>query len=387
MNKDVCGLRIMIAGGGTGGHVYPGISVANEFRDQNMDHRILFVGTERGMEASLIPKAGYELKTIVVSGFQRRISLGIIKSALDAVRGFFQAGTLIRRFQPDIVIGTGGYVCGPVVTVARLRKIPTMILEQNVIPGATNRILGRFVQGVAVTYEASKKYFPAKQDVRVTGNPIRREIMAADPIQGRKSLEIGMDKKVIMSFGGSIGAQTINQAMVDLAEHYISRSDIHILIITGNNKLDETVQALREKGIPHNDAGNVTVKPYLYNIQDAYAAADIIVGRAGGISLSELTALGKAAIVVPYPHATNQHQLHNAEVLGTAGAAVVIDDQSLDGARLVDEVNKLLLQPQKLIDMARNSKLLGRPNAAADIVEWAGQLVYNSKRSHNKELK
>ena len=165
--------RILIAGGGTGGHVYPGISLANEFREQQQQHKILFVGTRKGMEAELVPKAGYAFETIKVSGFQRKLSFALLKSAVEAVQGFFAAGRIIARFKPDIVIGTGGYVCGPVVSIARLRSIPTMVLEQNVIPGVTNRILGRYVDGVAVTYEASRSYFPPKKQVEVTGNPIQ----------------------------------------------------------------------------------------------------------------------------------------------------------------------------------------------------------------------
>jgi UDP-N-acetylglucosamine--N-acetylmuramyl-(pentapeptide) pyrophosphoryl-undecaprenol N-acetylglucosamine transferase len=373
-------VRILIAGGGTGGHVYPGISVANEFREQKQDHRILFVGTRKGMEAELIPKAGYAIETITVSGFQRKLSLTLLKNLADAIQGFFQAGRIMARFQPDIVIGTGGYVCGPVVSIARLRGIPTMILEQNVIPGVTNRILGRFVNGVAVTYEASKRYFPQHQKVRVTGNPIRRDIMSADPINGRKVLNLDLETKVVMSFGGSIGAQSINRAMAELAGIWQARPDVHLLIVTGRDKLAETVGMLKEQGIQTDEAGNVSVKPYLYNIQDAYAAADIIVGRAGGISLSELTALGKAAIIVPYPHATNQHQAHNAQTLAEAGAALVISDQKLSGTVLDRELNNLLNNPQQLADMARRSKELGRPDAAAQIAAWAKQLVTGNKR-------
>ncbi len=368
-------MHILIAGGGTGGHVYPGISVADEFKDRKQNHKILFVGTRRGMESELVPKFGYTLETITVSGFQRRISLGLIKSAAEAVRGFFQAGRIITRFQPDIVIGTGGYVCGPVVSIARLRGIPTIILEQNVIPGVTNRILGRFVNGVAVTYGASRRFFPASSHVQVTGNPIRRDIMSADPVQGRETLKLDPEKKVVMSFGGSIGAQSINRAMVEVAAAWKERKDIELLIVTGKDKLTETRTALQEKGIRDNEAGNVTVKPYLYNIQDAYAAADIVVGRAGGISLSELTALGKAAIIVPYPYATNQHQDHNARTLAEAGAAVVIPDRELDGAHLLRELDCLLNEPERLAEMARKSKELGRPDAAERIADWVQELV------------
>jgi UDP-N-acetylglucosamine--N-acetylmuramyl-(pentapeptide) pyrophosphoryl-undecaprenol N-acetylglucosamine transferase len=373
-------VRILIAGGGTGGHVYPGISLANEFREQQKQHKILFVGTRKGMEAELVPKAGYAFETIKVSGFQRKLSIALLKSAVEAVQGFFAAGKIITRFKPDIVIGTGGYVCGPVVSIARLRGIPTMVLEQNVIPGVTNRILGRFVDGVAVTYEASRSYFPKKKQVEVTGNPIRREIMSADPVMGRKTLNLDPEQKVVMSFGGSIGAQTINQAMVEVAAAWKERADVHLLIVTGKDKLSETVRALQEKGIQEDEAGNVTVKPYLYNIQDAYAAADIVVARAGGISLSELTALGKAAIIVPYPHATNQHQDHNARTLAEAGAAVVIPDKELDGKILTVELSNLLNDPVRLQAMARKSKELGRPDAAARIAAWAEQLVAKKQR-------
>jgi UDP-N-acetylglucosamine--N-acetylmuramyl-(pentapeptide) pyrophosphoryl-undecaprenol N-acetylglucosamine transferase len=373
-------VRVLIAGGGTGGHVYPGISVADAFRERDEKNTVLFVGTRKGMESELIPKAGYPLETITVSGFQRKISLQLFKNVLDAVKGLSQAGGIISRFKPDLVIGTGGYVCGPVVAIARLRGIPTMILEQNVVPGVTNRILGRVVHGISVTYEASRSYFPSGKDIRVTGNPIRRDIMNANRVEGRNDLGIASETKLIMSFGGSTGALKINQAMVQAAVHYKENQQVHLLIVTGKDKFQETMDELQNEGFSDHAAGNVTVKPYLYNIRDAYAAADIIVSRAGGISLSELTALGKAAIIVPYPYATNQHQDHNARHLQAAGAAVVIPDRELSGPRLINEIEILLKDPEKLAKIEQNSKELGRPNAAAYIVEWAEDLVRGKSR-------
>ncbi len=382
MNEGSGFVRVIIAGGGTGGHVYPGISVADAFKDKDKATDILFVGTKKGMEAELIPKTGYPFETIRVSGFQRKISPALLKSAGDALAGFSQAGKIVESFSPDLVIGTGGYVCGPVVGAARRKKISTMILEQNVIPGVTNRLLGRLVDGVAVTYDKSREYFPGRRQVVVTGNPVRKQILSADRKMGRENLKIGEDKMVVMGFGGSIGAKKINEAMVHFIKEYALKNHLTVILITGKDKYEETKKQIGEaekdileKGKTEKKAGDIILKPYLHNIEDAYGAADLIVCRAGGISLSELTAIGRPAVVIPYPYATNQHQDHNARYLTEVGAAVSISDGDLDGPCLTETIKDLVENETNLQNMAQKSKELGRPDAAESIITLAEDIV------------
>ncbi len=367
-------MRIVITGGGTGGHVYPALALANALREQVPAPEILFVGTKAGLEAELIPKAGYRLQTIVVSGIERRLSLATLRSFWDMGVGGVQAAAILRRFRPQVVIGTGGYVCGPVVLLAHLARIPTMILEQNVIPGVTNRLLGKVVDRVAVTYAESARYFPARAGVTVTGNPIRRELLGVNRETARRKLGVPAAVRLILAVGGSVGAQRLNEAMPDLMAAYAGNPALQILHVTGKDKYADMLSALEKRGINYQAAGNIRIEPYLYEIADAYAAADLVVCRAGGITLSEITAVGLPAVIVPYPHATDNHQYYNARHLEQEGAAVLIADQELTGARLTAAVRDLL-GGGKLPAMAARSKALGRPDAVDRIREMVMALA------------
>ncbi|MGI5838427.1 MAG: undecaprenyldiphospho-muramoylpentapeptide beta-N-acetylglucosaminyltransferase [bacterium] len=364
-------MRIIITGGGTGGHVYPAIATADELRAKMDNPEILFVGTKSGLEADLVPKAGYRLATIVVSGVERRFSLKAFKALGAMMVGGWQAAALLRRFRPDVVIGTGGYVCGPVVLFAHLFGIPTLICEQNVIPGVTNRLLGRFADIVCVTYEASRRYFPARTRVVVTGNPIRREITLVSRAAGRRNLGIDPAQRVVFVVGGSVGAKKLNEAMTDVYRSFRKRRDITFIHVTGKDKYEGSLARLREIGIDIQSAGNIILKPYLYNVADAYAAADLIVCRAGGITLSEVTAVGLPAVLIPYPFATNNHQYHNARHLEQAGAAVLLSDDALSGAGLTDILDRLLSDPGELSAMGEKCRSLGHPKAVDEIAELA----------------
>jgi len=372
-------MRIIITGGGTGGHVYPAIATADALRATGTNPEILFVGTKSGLEADLVPKAGYELTTIVVSGVERRLSFKALKAFATMAVGGWQAAAVLRRFRPDVVIGTGGYVCGPVVFLAHFFGLPTLILEQNVIPGVTNRLLGRFVDAVAVTYDASRRYFPARTRILVTGNPIRREITQVDRETGCRNLGINPESKVVYAVGGSVGAQKLNEAMVAVMQAYHGRRDISIVHVTGRDKYAATLARLQEIGIDIQSAGNIIVKPYLYNVADAYAAADLVVCRAGGITLSEVTAVGRPAVLVPYPYATNNHQFFNARHLEQEGAAVLLTDDALNGTALLDTVGGLLADAGRLAAMREQSKRLGRPDAGDRIASLA--LTLRSQRA------
>ncbi|HWQ62255.1 MAG TPA: undecaprenyldiphospho-muramoylpentapeptide beta-N-acetylglucosaminyltransferase [Negativicutes bacterium] len=364
-------MKVIISGGGTGGHIYPALTIARAINDiQPAD--ILFVGTRQGLEADIVPKEGFPFATVDAGGIERRLTWGNLRAIARTFAGLFEAYGVIRRFRPDIVIGTGGYVCGPVLLTASLLGIPALIQEQNVIPGVTNRILARFVAKIAAGYPEAANNFGANKDkVIVTGNPVRREVLTATRAEGLESLGLSPDRLTLLVAGGSRGARSINTAMADVHARFAGRADIQILHATGSGEYNNIVGLLQERGIDPAKTGNISIVPYLYNMPQALAAADLAVFRAGAVGLAELTVRGIPAVLVPYPYAAENHQEFNARVLENRGAAVVIRDAELSGALLADTLEALLGDAARLRAMADASRQLGRPEAAAVIARLA----------------
>ena len=284
------------------------------------------------------------------------------------------ANSLISELKPDLVIGTGGYVCGPVVLLAALRGIPTAIQEQNAMPGVTNKILARFVKKVFLGYHEAEKYFTGKSQKVYTGNPIRSEILSNKRSEGVEFFGLDPEKKTILVSGGSRGAQSINKAMLYVEEALSGRHDVQVLHATGEANYEAYMQELNKKGSVDS---NIIVKPYLHDMPMALAAADLAVFRAGAIGLAELTAKGIPSILVPYPYATANHQEFNARAVEAAGAARVILDKDLTGEKLLEEIEHLLIKDNALQRMKKAAKSLGRPGAAKEIAQQALQLVKN----------
>lgn len=368
-------MRIIMSGGGTGGHIYPAITIIKAIQKQVPSCEILFIGTKEGLEADIIPKEGFDFKTIDVRGFERRLSLKNIQTVIRTIGSIWQSRKIISEFKPDIVIGTGGYVCGPVLLAASMMGVPTMIQEQNVIPGITNKILARFVNKIAVGYAEAIKNFSNQQNVFVSGNPIRPEVLSATRDSGITQLGLDPTKRTILISGGSRGARSINQAMVQVHQQFAGREDIQLLHVTGQNEYNSIVENLKLCCIDTAKAGNIIIKPYLYNMPQALAVADVAVFRAGAIGLAELTARGIPAIIIPYPHAAENHQEFNARVMEKQGAAMVIRDAELNGSKLIAAINELVNNPQKLGEMAIASKKMGCPEAADIIAEMALRMM------------
>lgn len=364
-------MRIIISGGGTGGHIYPALAIVTELERIVGSPDVLFVGTQEGLESDIVPKAGYKMKTIEVGGLQRQLSWRNVQTLLKTVGGIWQSRSIIRDFRPDIVIGTGGYVCGPILLMAALLKIPTLIQEQNAIPGITNKILARFVDKIAVGYAEAIPRFPVTGKAVVTGNPIRSDVMAISREQGQAELGLDSDKLTLLVSGGSRGAQSINQATVTVAKALAGRPGIQMLHVTGKNDYNNIVGLYNQNGIEPEKTGNISIKPYLYNMPHALAAADLAVFRAGAIGLAELTARGVPSILVPYPYAAEDHQEHNARVLEMNGAALVIRDADLTGNVLLTAIESILADPKRRQAMTQASKSMGRPDAATRIAELA----------------
>lgn len=367
-------MKVILSGGGTGGHIYPAVSIAKEIKKHYQDAEILFIGTEMGLESSIVPKEGFNLVKIKVRGFERKLSLRNILAVKESFVSLFKVFRIIRDFKPDIVIGTGGYVCGSVLLAAALMNVPTLIHEQNAFPGVTNKILARLVDIIAVNFSEAAKYFPQNSKVIVTGNPIRNDILSVSKEQGLKEFGFSGKLPVVFVVGGSRGAKRINESVLLLAKHCVGKKDFQMLHMTGETQYEDVVGRYNKEGIDLNSP-YLKVVPYLHNMPYALAASDIIISRCGASTLSEITALGKPSILIPYPYATDNHQEYNASALEKNGAAVVIIERDLNEEILYNEVVDMLNKPDKINRMRMKSKELGRTDAAYEIVRAAERLI------------
>jgi UDP-N-acetylglucosamine--N-acetylmuramyl-(pentapeptide) pyrophosphoryl-undecaprenol N-acetylglucosamine transferase len=355
-------MRVLIAAGGTGGHIYPGIAVAKEILRRDANSEVRFVGTARGLEKKLVPEAGFELSLIESAGLKNVGLAGKVRGLWLLPKSFLAARSLIKEFRPDVVVGAGGYVSGPVLLMASLMRVPTLVMDSNALPGFTNRVLARFVDKAAVTFEEALPYFRGKGVV--TGNPVRREFFDI-PAKSRDATRFSL-----LVFGGSQGARGINLAMVAaLPSLEAHRNILSITHQTGELDL-ETVRTGYEK------AGwtNADVRPYISDMVSEFGRADLIIGRAGATTCAEVAAAGKAAMMIPLPTAADDHQRKNAEALEAAGAARMILQKDLTGELLAREINALLQEPERVTRMEEASRKLARGDAAAATVDLLEEL-------------
>ena len=368
-------LRFVVSGGGTGGHIYPALAIAGGLAEFYPGAEILYIGSKNGMEAEIVPKEDIQFAGVNAAGLKRKLSLENISVLGQACLGFAKSLDIIRKWRPDAVIGTGGYVCGPVVMAAAMNGIPALIHEQNAFPGITNRILARVAGCVAVTFADSLKYFPANARTILTGLPVRQTILAADREESLKHLGLGKGKLILLSFGGSRGAGTINKTMAEVIQKFAGYQRLHIFHITGKQGYQEFMDEVTAAGVELGALSNVTVKPYMYDMHDILAAADLVISRAGATTLAELTALGLPSILVPYPYAAENHQEYNARALEREGAAVVILDRELNGQLLYDCITGLIDDAGRMAAMRTASKKLGKTSALQDIVACVDALI------------
>jgi UDP-N-acetylglucosamine--N-acetylmuramyl-(pentapeptide) pyrophosphoryl-undecaprenol N-acetylglucosamine transferase len=359
-------LRVVIAGGGTGGHLYPGIAVAREILKRRPDAQISFAGTARGIEARVVPREGFPLDLVRVGGLKGKEITHRMHGLALLPAGMIDAWRIVGRRRPRLVIGVGGYSSGPVVLAAAVRGVATMILEQNAVPGLTNRLLAPFVRAAAVTFESSARFFGSK--AFVSGNPVRQEFLDAAG-QGGWGANDGTGSRILV-FGGSQGAHAINVAMVEAAAQLAADgSRVHLTHQTGERDVEMVRAAYRTAGL------QAVVEPFLYDMGKQIAGADVIVCRAGATTLAEITAAGKAAILIPLPTATDDHQRKNAEALLSAGAAEMLLQSELTGDRLAGQVLKLAADGERRGRLASRARAMARPDAARVIVDRALELV------------
>ena len=353
--------RLLIAGGGTGGHLFPGVAVAEELLARDAEAELLFVGTARGIEARVVPELGWNIELIDVSGIKTVGALGAVRGVLRIPGSLLQSRTIIKAFAPDVVVGVGGYASGPVVLAARLMGIRTAILEQNSIPGMTNRILGKVAHRIFLSFAHSASFFRASKS-ELVGNPIRKQIL--DGLQGSQD-KTNTEFRLFI-FGGSQGAWAVNQMCCHAAKALMSEGH-HLSIVhqTGKAKLDETRALYEEAGV------TADCRAFIDNMSEEYQAADLIVARAGATTIAELGIVGKPAILVPYPFAANNHQELNAKEMVEAGAALMIkQDGNEDGKRMASLIGSLLQDNCKRAEMAEAMRTLARPKAAKRVVDF-----------------
>jgi|WetSurMetagenome_2_1015567.scaffolds.fasta_scaffold00069_32 UDP-N-acetylglucosamine--N-acetylmuramyl-(pentapeptide) pyrophosphoryl-undecaprenol N-acetylglucosamine transferase len=363
-------MKIIIAGGGTGGHLYPGIAVAEEFMHRDPSNSILFVGTEHGIEARVIPQEGYPIRFLKAEGLVGKSVLKKMKAVFILGLSFFQAFRIISSEDPDIVIGVGGYASFSMVLAARISGVKTMIMEQNSIPGYANRTLGRFAGAIAVTYQESYSFFD-RDKTYLTGNPVRKSILSRLHAESG-SVYSGKGTFNVLVFGGSQGSRAINRAVIGTLHYLLDlRQNIRFLHQTGEAELKATADAYQQLGFKH------IAEPFIYRMSEAYAAADMVICRAGATTLAELTVTGKAAVLIPYPYAASNHQEFNARKLEEMGAAMVITEKQLSGENLAKAIRELYENTERRAQMQKASKGVGRAGSAEKIVDIAMNLIKN----------
>ena len=362
-------LRIVIAGGGTGGHLFPGIAMAQEFQACNAATRIIFVSTGNPMEKSVLSKTDFELRCITAAGIKGRGLWNQLVSVAKIPKGVLESMRILKEFSPDLAIGLGSYSAGPVIVSAWFRRVPIAIQEQNILPGITNRILSRFADRIYISFENTRSNFDPRK-VLWTGNPVRRELIdyfdRHAPGEGEKS---GEKHFAVLIIGGSQGAHRVNMAVIEALDQLSDKKNLHFVHQTGEADEQQVKEAYHRNNIPS------TVQPFFDNMAELYSRADLLICRAGATTVAEITALGKAAIFIPFPYAADNHQVFNAGSLADEGAAEMIVENDLSGKILSERIAHYAANRQALNDMAAKARLFGNPAAAKKIVDDCYRLL------------
>jgi UDP-N-acetylglucosamine--N-acetylmuramyl-(pentapeptide) pyrophosphoryl-undecaprenol N-acetylglucosamine transferase len=366
-------MKIIVSGGGTGGHIYPALALIRTIKQKHPDTECLYIGTEKGLESRLVPRESIPFKSIHITGFKRSLSFENVKTVARFLKGVSRCKKIIREFKPDVVIGTGGYVCGPVVYAAAKLHIPTIIHEQNSVPGLTNKFLSRYVDKVAICFESAKSFFDEKKVV-LTGNPRASEVIG----EKRRDVLSGFGLKTtlptVLIFGGSRGARPINEAVVKSFSNF-AQKNYQVIYATG----DVHYEAVKKEIALIGEKGNIKVVPFIHNMPEVLRAVDLVVSRAGATTLAELTALGLPSILIPSPYVTNNHQEKNAKTLLENGAAFMLLEKDLSSAKLVSLIDKILLDREQMEKMQAAARKLGIRDASWRLYEVMENLAAKAK--------
>lgn len=364
-------MKFLFTCGGTAGHINPALGIAQRLKELMPDCEILFVGADGNMETELVPREGFPIKTVKITNISRSLSREGIKhnvnTAKNVVTAIPQSRKIIRDFKPDVVIGTGGYVCFPVLKAAQSLKIPTVIHESNAVPGLTTKMLAGTTDRILVGFEESKQYYRHKERVIVTGTPVRKDFCCADKKSAREKLSLDPEKPLVVSVWGSLGAAYMNKTMVGFIEKALGNPFFGLIHSAGKSGYREMLQNMKAAGIKNAFERGMDVREYIYDMPLVMAAADLVICRSGASTLSELTVLGRPAILVPSPNVTNNHQEKNARVLEKAGAAVVILESEITDDKLLGSVSLLISRPETLEAMSEQMKKIGIRDATEKI--------------------
>lgn len=370
-------MKVIIAAAGTAGHINPGLAIANKIKQEEKNSKIIFIGTTRGLENDLVPRAGYELKTIDAYGLSKKISIDNFKKIYKTLRGYKQARKMISEFNPDVVIGTGGYICGATITAAHKLKIPTLLHESNAFPGKAVKMLSKKTNTILVSFEEAKDRIKNSKKVIFTGTPVKikkKEYSKEEKEKIIKQVGLSNEKPIVLIFGGSQGAQKINEAILNIIENKLC-CDYQIIWATGPKQYDIVKEYLEEKNIYINNIKNIKILPYIYNMEEIMNISDLIVARSGAMTITEISNLGKASILIPLPNVSHNHQLYNAKVLEKIGATKIILNDKLDGNILNKQIKNIVLYKENQQMMEKNALKVSTVDAEEKIYKEIKKLV------------
>ncbi len=362
-------IKILVAGGGTGGHVYPALATIEALKIMGVNN-FLYVGGKNGIETRIVPQQNIRMELLWISGFSRSFTLKNVLFPFKLAASLVKSWKILRRYQPHVAIGTGGYVSGPILVVAAKMRIPVLIQEQDAHPGVTTRLLAKFADKICLAFPAAQQHFEALQDkLVVTGNPVRKELLGYDRLQALQNWGFSKEHKTLLVFGGSQGAKSINNAMITIVPKVIEKYNMQVLWQTGESQY----QTVSERVIIADP--RLKIVPYISNMAEAYAAADIVVCRAGALTIAELALTQKPAILIPYPFAAGNHQFYNAKMAEDAGAAISIEEKGPWETQLKSEIERLIEDEKQCRKMSAAWQLLAKPDAAQQIAKEALKLV------------
>ena len=364
-------MRVIIAAAGTAGHINPGIAIANEIKRQEKDSKIIFIGTTRGLENDLVPRAGYELKTIEAYGLSKKLTVDNLKKMYKTLKGFKEAKNIIKEFKPDVVIGTGGYICGATISEAHKLGIPTVLHESNAFPGKAIKILAKKTNTILVSFKDAIPRIKNARNIVFTGTPVKiKKINYSEEMKKNKIKELGLkdDKPIVLIFGGSQGAQKINEAIIEIIEKNMNK-DYQVIWATGPKQYDIIKEELDNKHKNINRIENMKIVPYIYNMEEIMNLVDLIVARSGAMTVTEISNLGKPSILVPLPNVSHNHQLYNAKALENIGASKILLNDNLTGNLLNEQIEKIVLNKNILLKMGEKALSMATSNVEEKIYD------------------
>lgn len=358
-------MKVIVTGGGTGGHIYPALAIADKFKEMDQDTQILYIGCSEGIEKDVVPKSGYPMELVDARWLDRVNPKEVIKTGISVSRGVMESLKIIKKFDPDVIIGTGGYVCFPVLVAGHMKKKLCYLHEQNAFPGLANRTLEKYVKNIFLGFKEAGEYFKDPSKHIVAGNPVRKNFFTMTKAQARETLGIAPDDFVVFTFGGSLGSKKINEIATELLQLFNGHQGTRLIMGTGRWYYQEIMDMLAQRNI--HPGSNIAVRDYIDNMDICLMACDVVISRAGALSVAETTVCGKAAILIPAPNVTANHQYYNAKSVADRGGAFLIEEKDLDIRQVVEDVLKLMNDRQLLNAMSQASRACA-PVRALDII-------------------